>query len=99
MDKKECKRRAKNGDAVADLYPDNPCHLEIGVDLATFPETNPNPIVDADVHERIHYMNPAACNLMPDLMTAGNGHPFFCSILNPSLHRPRMRGHEQSTKK
>ena len=77
MDKKEHKGPVKNGNNFVDRHPDNPYNLVTGVDLATFPETNPNPIVEADVHKRIHYMNPAARNLMPDLTTAGNGHPFL----------------------
>ncbi len=77
MDKKGCKRSVKSGGDLADQHPDNRCNREIRVDLSAFPETNPNPIVEADVDERIHYMNPAACNLMPELMTAGSGHPFL----------------------
>ena len=77
MDKEECKRSIKSGSDPADQHPDNRCNREIRVDLSTFPEMNPNPIVEADADERIHYMNPAACNLMPELMTADNGHPFL----------------------
>lgn len=50
--------------------------------LATFPELNPNPIVELEVSAGlIHYANPAALRLFPDLKTAGLQHPFLAASL------------------
>ncbi len=35
--------------------------------LASFPENNPRPIVEVDIYGHIHYINPAASRLFPDL--------------------------------
>ncbi len=35
--------------------------------LATFPEVNPRPITEIDIYGNIHYINPAASRLFPDL--------------------------------
>ncbi len=36
--------------------------------LASFPENNPRPIVEVDIYGHIHYINPAASRLFPDLV-------------------------------
>src|SRR6185369_12131375 len=44
--------------------------------LASFPERNPNPIVEVDFAAGvIHYVNPAAHRLLPDLADSGVEHP------------------------
>ena len=35
--------------------------------LASFPELNPNPVLEVDVKGKINYANPAAKNLFPEL--------------------------------
>ena len=45
--------------------------------LASFPELNPNPIVEADDAGSVKYINPAAKALFPDLATQGSRHPYF----------------------
>jgi len=52
--------------------------------LASFPENNPNPIVELDLAGHIRYINPAARQLFPDLkidtsdvQTAGTSHPWL----------------------
>ncbi len=44
---------------------------------ASFPEINPNPIVEVDMAGTIHYLNPAAKELFPDLSTSGIKHPLL----------------------
>ena len=45
--------------------------------LASFPENNLNPIVEADVEGRVRYANPAAAQLFPDLAALGAAHPWL----------------------
>jgi PAS domain S-box-containing protein len=45
--------------------------------LASFPRLNPAPITEVDVSGHIHYLNPAAERLFPDLRSAGVKHPWF----------------------
>jgi len=47
--------------------------------LATFPELNPNPIVEVDFAGTIHYLNPAAKELFPDLQILGVQHPWLAN--------------------
>ena len=60
--------------------------------LASFPQMNPEPIVEADQNGNVSYTNLAAKKLFPDLINKGLKHPFFqvwekvCKFLeeNPS---------------
>jgi PAS domain S-box-containing protein len=45
--------------------------------LASFPERNPSPIVEADVEGRVNYANPAALGLFPDIREKGSAHPWL----------------------
>ena len=45
--------------------------------VASFPEHNPNPIVEADMQGRVRYTNPAAAKLFPDLAVQGLAHPWL----------------------
>jgi len=45
--------------------------------VASFPEHNPNPIVEADMEGRVRYTNPAAARLFPDLAALGSAHPWL----------------------
>jgi PAS domain S-box-containing protein len=45
--------------------------------LASFPWLNPSPVVEIDLSGCIHYINPAAELLFPDLRSAGIKHPWF----------------------
>ena len=48
--------------------------------LASFPEINPNPIVEVDLAGTLHYLNPAAKELFPDLTTSGIQHPSLAGL-------------------
>jgi PAS domain S-box-containing protein len=50
--------------------------------LASFPEQNPTPIIEFDVATgNIHYQNPAAVELFPDLPSQRLRHPYLAGIL------------------
>jgi two-component system CheB/CheR fusion protein len=45
--------------------------------LASFPENNPNPLVEADFEGRVRYANPTARRLLPGLEAQGAAHPWL----------------------
>ena len=45
--------------------------------LATFPMLNPRPIAEVDVAGNVHFCNPAAEQMFPDLHQRGVGHPWL----------------------
>lgn len=48
--------------------------------LASFPERNPNPIVEIDSTGAVFYMNPAAENKFPDIQALGFKHPWLAGL-------------------
>ncbi len=48
--------------------------------LATFPEQNPNLVIETDTDARITYLNPMAESLFPELWQQGTSHPFLVEI-------------------
>ncbi|MFA5100626.1 MAG: PAS domain S-box protein [Candidatus Omnitrophota bacterium] len=54
--------------------------------LASFPELNPNPIVEAGLDGKVYYMSPAALRLFPGLEALGLKHP-YCAGLRWVLDR------------
>jgi signal transduction histidine kinase len=62
--------------------------------LATFPEQNPNPIIETDLDGRVTYLNPAARARFPDLQETGITHPVLTG-LEAVLEQAR-RGEEAS---
>ncbi len=52
--------------------------------LASFPELNPDPVIETDLDHEITYFNPAARRQFPNLSTEGSGHPVLAS-LSPTL--------------
>lgn len=53
---------------------------EFVAQLASFPEMNPNPIVEVDIAGIIHYLNPAAKRLFPDLQIKGLQHSWLVDL-------------------
>ena len=45
--------------------------------LASFPRLNPNPVVEVDPDGQVHFLNPAAQQLFPDLQQDGRNHPWL----------------------
>jgi len=45
--------------------------------LASFPMLNPRPVVEADVAGHVHFCNPVAMQMFPDLGQRGLGHPWL----------------------
>ncbi len=48
--------------------------------LASFPEQNPDPVVETDLTGNITYMNPQATVQFPDLRAAGRRHPLLADL-------------------
>jgi PAS domain S-box-containing protein len=48
--------------------------------LASFPERNPNPIMEVDLDGAIRYMNPAILHLFSDLRERGLAHPWLTDL-------------------
>ena len=45
--------------------------------LASFPMLSPNPVIEVDVAGHVHFCNPAAKRMIPDLHQRGVGHPWL----------------------
>lgn len=50
--------------------------------LASFPELNPDPVLELDASGNITYVNPSAKNAFPDLMSKGGEHPILAGIVH-----------------
>jgi len=48
--------------------------------LASFPELNPNAVVETDPDGQLHYLNPGVRRMMPDLAASGLDHPFMAQM-------------------
>lgn len=65
--------------------------------LASFPELNPNPIIEVDVAGHVHYANPTALRLVPDVRDVGLEHPWLAGLpllflaFHPGVQAPMAR--------
>lgn len=48
--------------------------------LASIPQLNPNPVVEVDSDGQVHFLNPAAQQLFPDLKQGGRNHPWLADL-------------------
>jgi signal transduction histidine kinase/HAMP domain-containing protein len=53
--------------------------------LASFPRLNPNPITEVDLSGQLHYLNPAAERLFPDLGAKGVAHPWLAHFESAAI--------------
>jgi PAS domain S-box-containing protein len=71
-------------------------HRQTEIDLAhlaSFPELNPNPILEIEENGRIKYLNPSAKVNFPDLTTLGVKHPFMagCGTIIQTLKTNKIK--------
>ncbi len=68
--------------------------------LASFPELNPNPVVEVDFNGHVYYQNPAAQRLFPDLHSIGLHHPWLKGLeeLAEVLEREKKLSHLREVK-
>ena len=68
------RRRTAELETVVAEYQDNQMKL---MRLATFPEQNPNLVIETNLEGQVTYLNPEAQNRFPDLAQAGARHPIL----------------------
>lgn len=54
--------------------------VEGRLDLASFPEQNPNPVIEIDAEGHVAYVNPIGAAKFPDLIDLGREHPLLAGL-------------------
>ena len=75
---------------IADITARKQAEAQVG-HLASFPMLNPRPIVEVDVAGHVHFCNPTAEQMFPDLNQRGVGHPWLADW-EPMLRSLREAG-------
>jgi len=69
--------------------------------LASFPERNPNPIVEFDwVKRTVHYLNPAAARMFPEMRTQGLQHALLdglVEVVEDMMKAPSRTVHREAS--
>ncbi|NKB17935.1 MAG: diguanylate cyclase [Pseudanabaena sp. CRU_2_10] len=63
------------------------CNEEALARLASFPELNPNPILEVNISGTITYLNPAAASQFPELYELGAHHPLLRDLVTSVADR------------
>lgn len=63
------------------------CNEEALTRLASFPELNPNPILEVNISGTITYLNPAAASQFPELYELGAHHPLLRDLVTSVADR------------
>ncbi|MDH5427650.1 MAG: response regulator [Nitrospirota bacterium] len=50
--------------------------------LASFPEMDPNPVIEVDIHHQVTYINPSGSRIFPMLSQEGVGHPLMEQVVD-----------------
>jgi PAS domain S-box-containing protein len=77
MEVKELRRRLDETEQMHSKATLNDAELDY---LASFPQLNPSPVIQVDRMGSVHYSNPAAEALFPDLRKAGLNHPWLADL-------------------
>ncbi|MEE9911801.1 MAG: PAS domain S-box protein [Deltaproteobacteria bacterium] len=64
--------------------------------IASFVMLNPHPVMEIDLTGVVHFMNPAAENLFPDLRMRGLSHPWFAGSVQLLSGTPESSGQTAS---
>jgi signal transduction histidine kinase/CheY-like chemotaxis protein/HPt (histidine-containing phosphotransfer) domain-containing protein/PAS domain-containing protein len=56
--------------------------------LASFPQLNPDPIIEVDLTGHIHYLNPAAARIFPECEEEGLKHPLLVDLPEVAVALP-----------
>jgi PAS domain S-box-containing protein len=87
--------RAEHPIEASDVPFDNPAERKAAerrlAYLASFPEHNPNPIVEADAEGQVRYANPTAKRLFPDLAASGSAHPWLANWQEATREQVKSR--------
>lgn len=52
------------------------------IQLASFPEQNPNPVIETEINGKISYLNPATKDRFPNIISEGPNNPLLKDLVN-----------------